>query len=84
MDDYDNIDILATQLNNMDSDIQRWQYVFENSDKFIVKLDNDETYLHCVGDDRDEPAMIEIDWYIGNSDGIQHLLDALGVESEGV
>lgn len=82
MGEYETYDHLATRLNDMESDVDRWIFIKENPDLFTVHLDNDDTHVTCVGDDRDEPAVIDIMWYIGWSDGIQHLMEAIGINAE--
>lgn len=82
MGEYDTYDHLAARLNDMESDVERWIFIKENPDLFTVFLDNDDTYAQCVGDDRDEPAMIQFTWYVGWADGVQHLMEAIGINAE--
>ncbi len=84
MGEYDSYDHIASRLNGMESDIERWGFIKENPDMFVIKLDNDDTVALCVGDDRDEPAAIQFDWYIGWADGVHHLMEAFGINAESV
>ncbi len=83
MSDYANFDHLIERLEGMDGDADRWRFILENPDLFTVFLDNDDTYVQCIGDDRDEPKYVQLD-YIGCSDGVFTLCEALGVNAEGV
>ncbi len=83
MSDYSNFDHLIERLENMDGDTDRWLFIIENPDLFVVLLDNDDTQIKCIGDDRDEPAYTQLD-YIGCSDGVYRLCEALQLNAEGV
>lgn len=84
MGQYETFDHLINRLNGMDSDSDRWEFIRENSDLFVVKLDNDDTCVYCIDDDRDEPATGQFNWYVGSSDGVFELLSSIGINAEGV
>lgn len=73
--------ILVDHINSLD-DCKIWEYIIEHKDKILVQLDNDDTFAYFV-DDEDQ-NIIQLTWYIGNSNGIEILLDAIGVKAEGV
>lgn len=82
MGQYEAYDHLIDRLKGMDSDVDRWKFIADNADVFIVQLDNDQTLVQCEGDDREEPAYIDMDWYVGSADGVQHLMSAIGINAE--
>lgn len=64
------------------SDWERWKYLLDNPTlEYIVFLDNAETYIE-LGHFEDEEVMSDFDSYIGWSDGVQVLLDELGIKYE--
>jgi len=82
MTDYMAFDSIAERMNEMDTDKERWEFVKDNPDALTIHLDNDLTYATCVGDDRDDPVIIDFDWYIGWADGLQYLSAAFGLDFE--
>jgi hypothetical protein len=68
------------------NDIQRWKWILKNKDKIIVFLDNDDTFAAMAEDKYNasigNEEIFEFDTYLGYSDGVIYLLEALGIESE--
>lgn len=84
MDQYEVIDHLVKQLNDMDSDTDRWTFIINNPDLFVVFVDNDDLYAKHVDEDREDHPYVQFDWHIGNADGLQYLATAIGITVEGV
>ena len=57
-----------------------WQYVIDHKDDLKIILDNDNTIITLLGNDSEDYASAPD--YLGNSDGIINLLDAIGIENE--
>lgn len=76
---------LSEQFKN-ETDIGRWNLVLANKDKIRLMLDNDLTYAVFDGekDEYGDTLALDFDTYIGWSDGVFLLLDALGIKAEGV
>lgn len=66
------------------NDTGRWKYVLDHKDEIEIFLDNDLTYGHFIADKADERVMLDFDWYVGWSDGIQFLLRAAGIKAQSV
>lgn len=71
------------------NDTGRWKYVLEHKDEIEIFLDNDLTYGHFIADEANEDndyerVMLDFDWYVGWSDGIQFLLRAAGIKAQSV
>ncbi len=55
---------------------EQWKWLIENKEKVTkIDLDNDETYISFIGDDENE-SRFKAD--IGNRQGVNYLLEALG------
>ena len=74
---------LYEELNAIDNDVDRWVWVVENSDKVIVKLDNDETFVIFIGD-YENKYYVCFDASIGRDYGIESLFEAIGITGESV
>lgn len=56
---------------------EQWKWLIENKDKVAqIDLDNDETYISFIDDDENE-SRFKAD--IGNRQGVNYLLEALGL-----
>jgi len=78
MDKYKHIDKLQT-LENEDF----WKYVVQHKSELLVVLDHDDTWVmpdDCG--DFDYSDIASAGYYLGNGDGIMHLLSALGISWE--
>ena len=75
---------LTKEFNSIDNDIEKWQWIANHQHLGItVMLDNDDTF--AVFDDCNEDLeCLQIEYYIGNSEGIEELLSAFGIKSDGV
>lgn len=82
MGQYESFNFLINRLRSMDSDMERWKFIADNADVFIVQLDNDQTIVICDGDDREEPEYVEMDWYVGASDGVMNLMNTFEINAE--
>jgi len=82
MSQYETFDFLINSLNAMDSDVDRWLFIKDNADSFVVKLDHNETTVVCDGDDRDDPAYAEMDCFLGACDGVMDLLNTFEMNAE--
>lgn len=60
--------------------VKFWQYVIDHKDDLKVTLDNDDTIITLLNDDSED--CVSAPYYLGNSDGIMNLLDAIGIENE--
>lgn len=76
------------QFEKLEAD-EQWQWVIDNR-KVInsIALDNDSTYIRsdCFKEKGNDECngSISMKSFLGNGWGIDHLLSALGIESEGV
>jgi hypothetical protein len=83
-------EVLFMQQDEFDglSDFEQWQYIvnFQRKDLVTIKLDNDDTYLVLDGYEQDEQERkyLQPRDYIGNSYGVEMLLQAIGFKAEGV
>lgn len=78
---------LVKEINSIKSDVGKIKFVIDHKDVFMFALDNDDTQILVISDWVNEDLEYEVDgldWYIGNSDGVFNLLEAIGVEAEGV
>jgi len=65
----------------LSNDVDRWKWVINNQDTgVIVNLDNDETFITFK--DENEEDYETFCHYIGWSDGVTELLEAIGVRCE--
>jgi len=65
----------------LSNDVDRWKWVINNQDTgVIVNLDNDETFITFK--DENEEDYETFCYYIGWSDGVTELLEAIGVRCE--
>ena len=72
---------LFKQFNELKTDADRWQWVIDNQDKgVLVNLDNGDTYITIDG----TPGHADFEHYLGWSEGVFDLLDAIGIRAEGV
>ena len=72
---------LREEFAQLEDDSDRWKWVIRNKDKdFIVMLDNDYTFILFEG----EFKSFDFDHYVGWSEGVFDLLDALGVNAQAV
>ncbi len=75
----------AKEFNQLDSDVDKWQWISENQDLGItVMLDNDDTFISFDDYIGDDDVSMDLEYYIGNSEGIEELLTAFGIKSSGV
>jgi hypothetical protein len=78
---------LSDQFNKLQNDGEKWKWVLNNQDKdIVVMLDNDYTYavFTNTNTEEDDDTILYFDYYIGDSDGILILLEALGIKAEEV
>ena len=59
-----------------------WRYVLKFKKELRVILDNDETYVEPFDKAEDDDEVATACCYLGNSDGVCHLLAALEVPHE--
>lgn len=66
----------------------QWLFALEHKDRIKVNLDNDDTYITFLNEenfeDSDDMNILTFDNYIGNSAGVEDLLEAIGIKAEGV
>ena len=84
---------IAERWNKLNNDKERWAYVLGHKDEIIIMLDNDSTHP-CYHDSvlpngledysEDVPNLNGFDSWIGNSPGIDDLMEVLGIQAEGV
>lgn len=81
--------VIAEEVNKLDSDIKRLQYLKDNSDKLMVELDNDCTSICFI--DRDIWELLEekynitlewFDYYHGRTDWIIELFEFAWIKAE--
>jgi len=80
------IDQLLREFNTLNNDVDRWKWVKENQGEENlppVSLDNDDTCI-CINPESDNPAFLQFDHYIGWDEGVEHLLEAMGIKAESV
>ena len=83
---------IAKRWNSLNNDKEKWRYILDHKDEVGLMLDNDDTYpvFHrsIVPDDIEDyddlPELEGFEWYIGNSGGIDELMEVLGIQAEGV
>jgi len=82
---------ILSDWNALDNDTKRWQSIKDNTslnDGLVVVLDNGSTHVrlsdYYTDDAQDSvnPRLNGFDSYIGNSDGVEILLDTLGIACE--
>ena len=74
---------LMKKFKTLKTDKERWELLITNKESgLVVMLDNDDTFIVDNNDADADP--ITFDWYIGKAPGIPELLEAIGIESEGV
>lgn len=75
---------LFNEFNKLRSDKERWLWIKDHQSVGItIYLDNDDTF-GAFDDDEDGEFRLCFVNYLGWSEGMQILLDALGIEAEGV
>jgi len=84
---------ISKRWNDLANDKERWVYVLEHKDELVIMLDNDSAHP-CFHDSvlphgledysEDVPDLNEFDRWIGNSPGLDDLMEALGIQVEGV
>lgn len=84
---------MKKELNKIDrmSAEEQYKYLYENRDKFVLFLDNDDTrvalkedYNKLQKDYNFDIETISLKDFIGDNEGVFHLLKAIGLYSEGV
>lgn len=84
---------IARKWNNLNTDKERWQYILDHKSEIGIMLDNDDTFpvFHesILPDgledySEDTPDLNGFDGWIGNSPGIDDLMEVLGIQAEGV
>lgn len=69
----------------LNNDVARWKWLQQNPEKYeVVMLDNDDTFVVFGYDYLDESVTGDIMSYVGWSDGVLDLLEAMGIEAERV
>lgn len=77
---------LVTEFGVLDNDKSRWIWVKANQGEENlpkVDLDNDDTCI-CIEMDDGETEYLQFDHYIGWGDGVEYLLEAMGINAESV
>lgn len=75
---------LHKEFKKLKTDIKRWKWIIDNQDKdIIVQLDNDSTFAVFINDE-DGEFVFHFDNYIGWSDGVFELLEAMKIKAESV
>lgn len=70
----------AEVFNKFKYDVEKWKWLIENKNvEYTVMLDNDDTFV-VFGDD--DEMIGQFSDYIGWSDGVCYLLEALGINHE--
>ena len=73
------------EFNALKNDVEKWKWIKANQNLGItVFCDNDDTFAQFDDDDSDDPKTLDFRDYIGWSDGIFHLLEAVGIKAESV
>lgn len=68
------------EFKELTDDVERWKWLRDNPDAdYMVLLDNDDTIV--LFDDEND-IYVDIDWYVGCKEGIQNLLEAMGIKAE--
>ena len=83
---------IAKKWNSLNNDKERWKYILSHKDELCLMLDNDTTSpaFHpsiipdYVDDYDDFPELNDFHEYLGNSGGIDELMEVLGIKAEGV
>ena len=77
--------VLAKAFNSLKSDVDKWKWVIGHQHFGITVLcDNDDTCACFDEDHNDEPEVLQFNGYIGWSDGVFDLLEAIGIKVESV
>ena len=85
----DKLRSIQKKWNAIDTDKERWEYVFANKNELGIMLDNDATYVvfHStiipdnIEDHDDLPDLAGFEYWIGNGPGIDDLMEVLGIEA---
>lgn len=68
--------------------VKQWQFIIKNKDKLKINLDNDQTFAIFLDEEdfesSDDMNILDFDNYIGNAQGVEDLLEAFGINAEGV
>lgn len=78
--------------NAIKTDVDRWGYVLSHKNELGIMLDNDDTCVvfhpelipDSIEDIDDLPELNEFDEWIGNSPGLDALMEVLGIDANGV
>ncbi|WP_373031630.1 hypothetical protein [Sulfurovum sp.] len=71
------------ELSKIEGDINKWKWLMENQEAgLIVNLDNDDTFV--TDPDSEDDFCVDFDGYVGWSDGVISLLEAIGIKAEPV
>ena len=73
---------LHNKFKNCSDDTERWKFVLEHKDIVEIRLDNDETYVIVKGIENDD--IMNFAEFIGWEPGVWNLLEAIGIDAEGV
>jgi hypothetical protein len=75
---------LFEDFNSCKDDIAKWNWVKDHQKTgIVIKLDNDDTYGILDEEEcEDDPYIFQFDNYIGWSDGVEYLLEAMGINAE--
>jgi hypothetical protein len=82
---------LVTEYGALKNDFERWRYILNHKNLLGVMLDNDNTQVIFIGDiikslNEDEidelPELVEMDTWLGWSNGVVTLLAAIGIKAE--
>ena len=84
MNEIELIEELIEDFKALTNDADRWGWVVDIKDNGTVQmrlfLDNDTTFIEFPT--HEDAEILRFDWYIGNSEGICNLLDALSINYE--
>ena len=73
---------MEKEFNALKNDIEKWEWVLRNQDKnIVVCCAIDYTFVRFGNE---EDIILEFDNYIGWDDGLFDLLEAVGIDAEGV
>ncbi len=76
---------LLKEFNALQNDVEKWKWVKEHQHTgIVIMLDNDDTFGQLPDqEDPDDILIFQFDDYIGYG-GVEELLKAYGIKSEGV
>ncbi len=74
---------LIEEFNSLENDKARWGFVLAHKSKLRLELDNDDTMvIDDNASDDDENNYGSFDDYVGWSDGVITLLNAIGLDAD--